>query len=355
MRVLIVGAGPTGLTAAVELARRGTIADVIDRRDAASSFSRAVGILPYSLEILQPSGVTDKLLAEGIRYRSAKFYNGVDNILTLPIRSDSRQSDYDFLLGLAQDRTEGILKDAFVGFGGAVRYETELIALTQFDDQVIATTRGGDEAKYDYVLGADGIKSTTRDCIGYDYPGFDLPETWSIADVDVEGWPNPTSFTNCLLPHGEVVIVVPLEAKRYRIISNTADALETLPLDMTVTNVRREGQFKISVRQVDSYQKGHVFLAGDAAHCHSPAGGRGMNLGISDSADFARRLVDSDLDGYTAARHAEGEQAIGFSERGRKAITSPNPLVRGLVIAALKIIAALPFVQRRVVQTLLYG
>ena len=103
MRVLIVGAGPTGLTAAVELARRGLIGDVIDRRDAASPFSRAVGILPRSLKLLEPSGVTDKLLAEGVKYQSAKFYNDTDNILSLPIKSDKPKSEYDYILGLAQD------------------------------------------------------------------------------------------------------------------------------------------------------------------------------------------------------------------------------------------------------------
>ena len=178
------------------------------------------------------------------------------------------------------------------------------------------------------MLGADGIHSATRNLLGIDYPGFDLPETWSIADVDAVNWPYPEAGTLCMLPQGKVAFIVPLETNRYRLVSNTENALEALPLKLEVTHKHREGQFTISIRQVKEYRTGNVCLAGDAAHCHSPAGGRGMNLGIADAAEWAKRIVENDLEGYTKSRHEAGASTIAISERIRKTATSTNPLTK---------------------------
>ncbi len=355
MDVLIVGAGPTGLTAAVELARRGADVEVIDRRDQASPFSRAVGIMPRSLESFQASGVTDRLVEEGMTFRQVKFYNEADPALALPLTTSAPQHGFDFILGLAQDRTEDILREAFIDLGGVVHYSTELTELEQTGDCVVAKTREGSEVSVDYLIGADGIASTTRQLVNIDFPGHDLPETWSIADVDATGWSNTDAFTICRLPEGEVVVVAPLEPERFRIISNTDDALSDLPLDMNITDIRREGQFQISIRQVKEYSAGRVFLAGDAAHCHSPVGGRGMNLGIADGVELAQRMTDGTLEGYSASRHKDGARTIALSERARKIMTSANPIVRTGVLLGLKAVSAVPKLQQRMANTFLYG
>jgi 2-polyprenyl-6-methoxyphenol hydroxylase-like FAD-dependent oxidoreductase len=150
-----------------------------------------------------------------------------------------------------------------------------------------------------------------------------------------------------------VVVVAPLERTRFRIVSNTENALATLPVPMPVTRIRRQASFTISVRQVERYQLGRVVLAGDAAHCHSPVGGRGMNLGIADAADLAARICEGDLGGYQKVRHAAGKQTIVLSERGRRILTSRNPLVRGLSRAALRTIAAVPPLSKQAVHRLL--
>lgn len=346
MRVLIVGAGPTGLTAAVELARRGIHAEVIDRRQDGSTFSRAVGILPRSLTLLAPSGVTEKLLAQGVKIREVRFFMGTDCLLSIPLAGAGRHTD--FVLALAQDRTEDAIRDVFTAQGGTVRYGIELVGLRQEENRVVVETADGTEASFDHVIGADGNRSATRQALKLDFPGHDLPETWSIADVDAENWPNAGVFTMCLLPGGKVAVVAPLEATRYRVISNTENALATLPLDLNVTHIRREGKFNISIRQVDKYAKGRVFLAGDAAHCHSPVGGRGMNLGIADAAELAEHMAEGTLEGYSAARHKDGAQTIALSERGRRLVTSSHPLNRPLLTVALKLIARVPVLQRRI-------
>lgn len=355
MRVMVVGAGPTGLTAAVELARRGVSVRVVDRRDARSTFSRAVGIMPRSLETLEPSGVAPRLVAEGVDFRQVMIYRGNRLLLPLELAPSEVRHGYGFLLGLAQDRTEMHLAEALERFGGRVDYGTAFRALRQDETGVTAVLADGSEHTCDYLIGADGVRSTVRERLGIAFPGYDLPETWSIADVEARDWAHPQAFTACQLDAGRVVVAVPLEADRYRVISNTSDALSVLPLPMTVTKVRREGQFNIAIRQVEDYARGRVFLAGDAAHCHSPVGGRGMNLGIADAADLARRMVEGGLDGYSAARHEDGRLTIAGSERARKLLTSTNPLTRGVFLLGVRLLGAFPALQRRVADAALYG
>ena len=344
-RVLIAGAGPTGLTAAVELARRGIQATVIDRREEASGFSRAVGILPRSLDILEPSGVTSRLLAEGVRLHGVRFYRDQRQLLSLPIMEIHPQKK--FILALAQDRTEAIMREIFLAQGGEVTYGLALTSFRQEADSVMVRVSDGRELEFEYLIGADGVCSTTREMMGLEYPGHDLPETWSIADVDARDWPNAGWATFCFLSEGRISVVVPLEPERFRVISNTPDALKTLPLDMHVQHVRREGQFHISIRQVREYGVGCVLLAGDAAHCHSPAGGRGMNLGIADASELAQRLAENDLSGYSDSRHAEGRRAIDYSERLRKVMTAKSGPVCGMRNTVFRLISRMPSIQRR--------
>lgn len=343
MKILIVGAGPTGLTAAVELARRGIVPEIIDRKEEASTLSRAVGVLPRSLRTLTPSGVAERLLEEGVKMRNVHLYFDERHALKLSLRNG--HPDQDFGLALAQDRTEAALRDAFIRFGGQVGYGTELTGLCQETGKVSVRTKDGAERAYDFVIGADGIRSVVRDAAGIEFPGHDLPGNWSIADVDADDWRHPADFTACNLEGGRVAVVAPLEPTRFRVISNTDDALKTLPLDLNVKRVRRQGQFNISIRLVRTYRSGRVFLAGDAAHCHSPAGGRGMNLGIADAAELADRLVTDQLDGYSASRRADGKATIAASERARRLITSRG-LTRRLLSTGAGLLNRIPPLHR---------
>lgn len=348
--ILIVGAGPTGLTAAVELARRGIIADVVERQDAPSQFSRAVGILPESMDLLEPSGVAAKIRAHAMMPKQAVFHHGGKPLGRIAL--DRFEAPNAHLFALAQDRTELFLREAFEAYGGSVAYETAFESFTQSDDQVTATI-GGDVRTYDYLIGADGISSTVRRQTGIAYPGIDLPDEWSIADVDVDEWPHMDAFCAYILPRGEAMIVVPLEPDRVRVVVSDPDALSRVPVAMNVTRVRRSGSFYISVRQAEYYQAGRVFLAGDAAHCHSPVGGRGMNLGIADAADLAARFAEGGLEDYHSVRHAAGQSILELSENGRKALMSTNPVTRAAVRLAFRAVGRLSFLQDRVVKGIL--
>ena len=352
--VLVVGAGPTGLTTAIELTRLGVKASIIDQRPGISALARAVGITPASLEILKPSGATDMLLRQGIRLESIRIQT--DSIVLPVAFSQSRnRSPYKYLISLPQEQTETVLCDVLARLDIHVRYNTALISLKDSREGVLATCDDGTTGYYRYVVGADGVQSTTRENIGLTFNGVDLEEIWSVADLETSDWPHNNTFTLSLLNQGKMAAIVPLNKNRIRVVANTENALETIPNDLHITNTNRRGTFKISVRQVNTYQRGNIFLAGDAAHCHSPVGGRGMNLGIADAACIAKCIASDNITAYSGERHPAGSRTLSNSERARKLLSSQKPLVRGAVASSLKLTAKSTLLQRRLIDQLLYA
>ncbi|WP_444893759.1 FAD-dependent oxidoreductase [Microbulbifer sp. TRSA001] len=348
MKVLIVGAGPTGLTAAVELARRGLLPRIVDRRDSASTLSRAVGVTSRSLELLSHSGVSEKLIAEGIAVQSACIYLNTHLALEFPLHSD--RTYFPAILGLPQDRTEALMAQVLFGMGVEVEYRKELKTLTEEKSGVVAFFDNGEEERFDLVVGADGIRSTVREAAGISYPGFDLEEVWSIADVDTGDWPPKRKFTLVKMESGVVAVAVPLGEGRHRLVASCDNAIKAFPMAVDVKRVRREGTFKISIRQAETYSKGRIHLAGDAAHCHSPVGGRGMNLGIADAAELAKRITEEQLLGYSDLRHQEDKKVIEVTERGRKMITGQSLKARFEFRALIAAASSIPAVRRKLGQ-----
>ena len=354
LRVLVVGAGPTGLMAAIELARRGIEVKLVEQRVGSSGLSRAVGLQPASLALLQASGAARRILSEAIAFQSVAVHREHELLAKIDFPASDPQA---MLHGLAQDRTEFHLRATLESCGGELLYGHKLTALRQMSGRVVATLQPVDDGhaiseEFDYLIGADGVKSTVRDLLALDFKGFELAESWSIADIDCSGW-DTSAFRIYLRDGGRIVVVAPMEANRVRVVSNTDDALETLPVPVDVVDIRRQSSFRIAIRQVANYRVGRVFLAGDAAHCHSPVGGRGMNLGIADAADLAARLSVGQGDGYHRARHAAGRQVIAESERTRKILMSRHRPVRSLVDAAFRAVGRYDFLQRRAISGIL--
>ncbi|MEM9223570.1 MAG: NAD(P)/FAD-dependent oxidoreductase [Pseudomonadota bacterium] len=352
MDILVVGAGPTGLSAALMAAKLGFKPRVIERRATGSNLSRAVGLLPATMPIFARLGVLERIRAKAVEIEEAKIITNDKVAAILPLASDPDPAVR--LLSLPQDRTEAILEDALAEHGVNVEYDKPFESATQEGDRVHVTMGGGERATFDEVLGADGAKSLVRDAIGVEAKGFELAEDWSIADIDVPA-PLPKQIRLYLDGSHDVVFMIPLEAKRARLVSNTSDALKTARGRLELAEVRRAGAFRISVRQVDRYRVGGISLAGDAAHTHSPVGGRGMNLGIADAADWAERLAAGTLSGYSAARHVAGKHAIAFSERGRRTILGGSGTKRSLAVAAISVASRLPIVRKRLGRLFLTG
>lgn len=353
MRVLVVGAGPTGLTAAVELRRHGIAADVVDRRAGGTGLSRAVGITPASLRLLEPAGVTADLLAEGVKITGAAIHVGGRLLSRLQMARLHRPDA--FMLTLPQDRTEAILRARLEAAGGAVRFGREVVSVRDEGGAVRVTFADGVEEIFDLVLGADGVRSKVRAALGLPFEGIDLPETWAVADLEAQGWPYTETAAVFLNPRGRIVLVMPIAPGRYRVFTDGPGALEQVPLPLTVTRLRETAEFHIAVRQVPRYSVGRVHLAGDAAHCHSPVGGRGMNLGIADACDFAARVAAGTLDGYSAARHAEGAKVIRLSEGARRMLAADDPWRRGVVQSVVWLAGRVTAVEKLLLRQLLYA
>ncbi len=214
---------------------------------------------------------------------------------------------------------------------------------------------GGQEIPCDTLLGADGVRSTTKRSVGIRSHGYDLPDVWSIADVDLDQWNRPDAISLCLMAEGKVGVIVPLGGNRYRLVANTEQVLTAIRLPLKIARIRREATFTIRVSHVESFNAGRVYLAGDAAHSHSPVGGRGMNLGIADAADFAASFVGGRLSEYGPRRSQEAMGTISGSERMRRLISSPNSLVRLLLLAGLKSASYSGWIGKRLAGRFLYG
>lgn len=353
-RVLIVGAGPTGLTAAIELARRGIAVRIIDRDKGPTPLSKAVGISPRSLDILEPAGVTHVLLERGLRLTRACFRHDGHELGAIDV--SRLRHRFNFLLSLPQSETEDIMAEALAGLGVEVEWDTCFEDLEESTDNVSATLRKHDlrtKPRFDIVFGADGADSAVRGALGLPFEGYTHHRLWSIADVEIEKWPyEPMALEGFLHDGGDFGLMVPVGGNRFRAFSNTPDALSQVPASVEVGRVLRADTFHIPVRQVPTYQTARVFLGGDAAHVHSPMGARGMNLGIEDAAAFARRLADGKLAGYTDERHPVGKRWIRLSETMLRMVQARGPVTTFLRNAALTVVGHAPILQRPALERL---
>jgi 2-polyprenyl-6-methoxyphenol hydroxylase-like FAD-dependent oxidoreductase len=296
-RPLIVGAGPTGLSAALFLALKGVPSRIIDQALAPAKESRAQVINPRALELLEPTGVVDGVLSEGHAIHRTRFYEGWDLIAELDF-GDAHPRYRPTVM--PQARTEALLTQALARHGlqpeRGVRFET----LTQSADEVTATLVHADgsreAARTPLLLGVDGARSRVRESLGVEFEGSGFPEPWPLFDVQLND-PLDLESAHVSFVNEGLVFLLGLKPGQWRVFADVPDPLELLPPGTRRGAIDWQSSFHISHRLATRETIGHVALAGDAAHIHSPVAARGMNLGIEDAYVFAECAVDA-LNGH---------------------------------------------------------
>jgi 2-polyprenyl-6-methoxyphenol hydroxylase-like FAD-dependent oxidoreductase len=339
--VLVVGAGPVGLVAGCELARRGIRVRVIDKLAQPTEESRAIAVHARSLDMFDRMGIVDEMLSTGIKATAMTMYAGHSKLFHIPL--GGVDSAFPFTLTTAQTETERVLGEHLQSLGVAVERGVELVALSQDGQDVHLTLRRDDgsteQVSATWVIGADGAHSTVRKLVGTKLAGSFVGERFLLGDVDAEHSLDLESMYTFFAPEGPVV-VLPMRDGRMRFLAEVHDppgtplnlhpAQEELQaiLDRRVGGIRLVRShwltsFEIHHARVPAYRWGRVFLAGDAAHIHSPAGGQGMNTGMQDAFNLAWKLAavvngdggDALLDSYQAERLPVAEQVITFTNR----------------------------------------
>ena len=362
--VLVVGAGPTGLTLAASLVNKGISTIAVDRQAAGANTSRAAVINARSLEVLDDLDVGRRLVREGIQAPRFTIRDGARTLI--PIDFSALPTEYPYSLMAPQSTTERLLLDRLVELGGSVLRPKTLTSVVQDSKSVTATFDDGDTVRARYVVGADGIKSKVRDEAGIGFEGGQYEESFVLADVRLRG-DIPADEVILYWATAGLTVVAPLPGDIYRIVAPVADAPETPSaayvqdiLDtrgagkghITVTEVIWGSRFRIHHRVADSFRAGRLLLAGDAAHVHSPAGGQGMNLGLQDAVALSEALAavlaggpDSLLDEYSAARRPIARSVVSITDRMTRLATLPR-ILRPLRNIAFSIVGRIPAANR---------
>jgi 2-polyprenyl-6-methoxyphenol hydroxylase-like FAD-dependent oxidoreductase len=333
--VLIVGAGPTGLVLACELARRGIDHRLVERDPRPFDGSRAKGLQPRTLEVLDDLGLVDRVLAAGRDYPGLRVHrpDGSLHHMRMDERHDPRP-DVPYPNGwmLPQWRTGELLAQRLAELGGRVEHGVEVTGVARDVDGVTAALADGSAVRARYLVGADGGRSAVRRALGVGFEGETVgTDRMTVADVRVEGldrdhwhiWPGDDQrafrLGLCPLPSTD----------RYQLHAppGAADSVEELVSSVTggavrVLDVGWRSEYRANVRMVDRYRVGRAFLAGDAAHVHPPAGGQGLNTGIQDAYNLGWKLAaalttgdDAVLDTYEAERLPVAAAVLGISSR----------------------------------------
>jgi len=403
--VLIVGAGPTGLAAAMSLARAHTNVRLIDRAPQPAAHSRAIGIQARTLELFEQHRVVEPFLALGHRLRAANLYSNGHRLARLDF--DPLQTRYPYLLCLDQSVTERLLTEHLATLGVHIERGIELIGLKQDASQVEAELVHADgraeTCRAAYLIGADGAHSTVRHLVGLNFAGKTLKQTFMLADLQVDSDLSDDEF-HLFASRDGLAAIIPMGAGRHRLIADNADnalALAEPASSMAVSPISAPGApedplfgtdagrgaqpreqastaddpppslelyravvgrridhplklsglawsscFRLNSRMVEKLRMQRVFLAGDAAHVHSPAGAQGMNTGVQEALNLGWKLArtiaghagEPLLDTYQMERHPIERDVLrqtAFITQLAEAERGPMKLLRERVMPVL--------------------
>ncbi|MGW5219864.1 FAD-dependent monooxygenase [Nocardia sp. NPDC004085] len=354
--ILIVGAGPAGLTLALELLRWGVPCRVIDKRSGPATTSRSFTVHIRTLEGYDRAGIVSSVLDKGIWSSGMVFHFEGDEQEAEPLAFEQLSHRYPGILLLEQDRLESVLRAELAARGVFVEWNTELRALTTSDSGRVTATLVHTDAgttvvaeivNPDWLVGCDGVRSTVRTLLGLDFQGDEYTGSMRMMDVPVFGLPHNDADIHYDIHRGEMLLTAPLPTEaqlptNYRVLIHDPTPARKAKPELGAARVEFQqaidrhfdgtvmlGEpkwatiFEIWRRVSSAYRIGNIFLCGDAAHVHSPAGGQGMNAAIQDALNLGYKLAgvaageapDDVLDTYEAERRPVAEQVIDGTHR----------------------------------------
>jgi len=357
--VLIAGAGPVGMTAACELARFGIPLRIVDKAPQRTDKSKALVVWSRTLELLDrgPSGAAP-FIETGFKARAVNIVAPGGELIG-HVTMDSVKSPFPYGLMLPQSETERLLEERLQGLGVAVERRVEMVGFKRREGGIQATLRdaeGREEtATANWLLGCDGAHSIVRHTMGVPFAGETLNSDWMLADVHMKGYPFPDSEAAVYWHNEGAFVIFPISPGRYRVLadlpmtSGAAPPTPTLEEAQAIIDRRGPGGmtafdpiwlagFRINGRKVAEYRSDRVFLLGDAAHVHSPAGGQGMNTGMQDAFNRAWKLAlvirntcsERILESYSAERSAVGDEVLKQAGRLTAVGTLKNSTLQGI-------------------------
>lgn len=345
--VIIVGAGPTGLALACQLIRYDIDFIIFDRKESITDLSKAIAVQARTLEIYEQMGLATHAVEAGAVARAVNIVTNGE------IRSSINLSDigkdlspFPFVLLLEQSKNEQLLYDYLRQHDKTVWWQTALEKVSQTEKQVTATAKNTSgetrEVTAKYLVGCDGAKSLIRRQLNFAFEGTTIDALFYVADVEMEF---AGSHDEVYVSFGadSFVALFPLkETNFWRIVGNLPDEenekregteidyeetetliRETMNLPLDITNVKWFSTYRVHSRRVDKFRDGRCFVAGDAAHIHTPAGGQGMNTGIGDAYNLAWKLAfvlrggadESLLDTYNTERLGNAKRLLATTDR----------------------------------------
>ncbi|RVW01047.1 FAD-binding protein [Rhodococcus spongiicola] len=359
--VLIVGAGPTGLTAAVELSRLGINVRIVDKAPKPSDTSRALAIQARTVELLRPRAVGEELLRLGNPVSATTLYAKGRKLADVELHR--MPSEFNYILLLAQSETERILADQCARQGVKIERGVELVSVTQNHDAgnthdgntvkvVLRRADGTDEqVEASYLIAADGAHSPTRKALGLTFEGTSFTQKYALGDLHLDGDLAEDQMSVFLAPRG-FIAVFPMGEGRFRFTATDPDGIAGEAAEPTLKDIQRlydrvshvpatlhnlnwSSRFRINSRHMSTLRAGRVFFGGDAAHVHSPAGGQGMNTGIQDMINLSWKLAmvlntqakPELLDTYETDRLPVIKQVVRMTRRMTRVVNSTNPIV----------------------------
>jgi 2-polyprenyl-6-methoxyphenol hydroxylase-like FAD-dependent oxidoreductase len=361
---VVVGAGPTGLMLACELALGGAKARLLEERTDMPNITRAFAVHARTLELLDARGLADELLTRGVPvYELAPPGGTTMNLRELPTR-------FGMVFIVPQSGTERVLQAHAEELGVEIIRGAKVVGLTQDDTGVTLDLGGGDSVRAEYAVGCDGAHSTIRQLVGIDFVGKQYETHILLADVHLTNPPGETLFgrTN----EKGAVVVIPFGDGWFRAIAwdrlreqapmNEPVALEEMRdafvriafEDFGMTDMRWSSRFLSERKQARHYRAGRVFIAGDAAHVHSPLGGQGMNTGIGDAMNLGWKLAAAVrrsappwlLDSYENERHPVGATVLKLTDAFNQLVLGRSKAQRKVQSLAVGVLTRIPRTKR---------